>query len=240
MEKERNNKTAEELAKACKEAFKKYPSSCSHSTWHIIQQYKPDQPFMIANKLINHISSSSEWQEVQVTELSKLASSGVLVVGGFKEVGQDKNGHARHGHVIVVYPGAEKTRGGYYYKSRRTGKNELMPEKGSYALSMSTSMSTNGWPGAKSNGDKTVWDPWGDDNKFKNVRFWKYIGPGKKSSVSTKQRWQIKPVTDVVRRSWDPRNPVVENGRVKRDWNKHIRLRDPFAPPPEISGVRRD
>jgi hypothetical protein len=219
--------TAEELAKACQEAFKKHPNSCSHSTWYVIQKFKPGQPYMTANNLIDHISSNSEWQEVQESELSKLANSGVPIVGGLKE--------KDHGHVIVVYPGPEKSRGGYYYKSRRTGKNELMPEKGLYPLCMSTSMSINGWPGAKSNGDKTVWDPWGNDQKFKNVRFWKYVGPGKNFSTSTKQRWQIKPATH-VRRSLEQKNPAGENSRVRRDWNRLIQLRDPFAPPPEFSG----
>ena len=87
-------------------------------------------------------------------------------MGGLKE--------KEHGHVIVVCPGQEKQSGGYHYKDKRTGKNELASPHGIYARAMSTSMGS--WPGAKSNGDKTVFDPWGPV-KFKNVKFWKYVGP---------------------------------------------------------------
>ena len=56
------NKTAEKLLERSKQAFSQYPKSCSHSTWYVIQQYKPDQPYMSANQLIHHITASSEWQ----------------------------------------------------------------------------------------------------------------------------------------------------------------------------------
>lgn len=165
---ENANKTTEELKDMCKQAYNLYPKSCSHAVWHVIKQYKPDQHFMQANQLLNHISLSPEWQKVQLSDLSRLASNGILVVGGLQEI---EKGH--HGHVIVVYPGSEKNRGGYYYKTR-AGKHELMPEKGIYARSMSTSIGS--FSGAKSNGDKTVWDPWGSDVKFQKVKFWKYVG----------------------------------------------------------------
>jgi hypothetical protein len=96
--------------------------------------------------------------------LSKLASDGVLVVGGAND--------SPNGHVIVVYPGPAKFDGGFYYQSKK-GKSILAGPHGTYALAMSTSMGS--WPGAKSKGDKTVADPWGLD-KFEKVKFWKYIG----------------------------------------------------------------
>lgn len=159
-------KTAEQLAKACDEAYIKYPKSCSHSAWYVIQKYKYNQTHMVANQLIDYISSSSDWKEIQLSELSQLASDGVLIVGGRKEL--------EHGHVIIVYPGPEKARGGYYNYNKATKDNVMISEKGSYARAMSTSMGS--WPGAMSNGDKTVWDPWGKDAKFKTVKFWKYVG----------------------------------------------------------------
>ncbi len=53
--------------------------------------------------------------------------------------------------------------------------------KKKYPLCMSTSigykpgetdLKKQGWPGAMSKGDKTVWDPWGNDDKFAKVKFW--------------------------------------------------------------------
>ena len=183
------NNSGDQLRKYCDDAFIKYPKSCSHSVWHVIRQYIADQPYMIANMLIDHISSSPNWQEVQPNELSKLASDGILVVGGLKESG--------HGHVIAVYPGSEKARGGYSVFNRSKMKTEVIQEKGSYARAMSTSIGS--WPGAMSNGDKTVWDPWGNDKKFNNVRFWKYAGSTTQQSPtasSSRKRWDTtaKPV----------------------------------------------
>jgi hypothetical protein len=152
------------LRAACDEAFIRYPHSCSHSVWHVIKNYIPSQPYLTANSLIHNLTTSPRWQEVPIHDLSRLASEGALVVGGAVE--------SSHGHVIVVYPGQAKFDGGYYYKSRE-GKAILAGPHGTYPLAMSTSMGN--WPGAKSKGDKTVADPWGLD-KFKDVKFWKYIG----------------------------------------------------------------
>lgn len=160
-------KSPAELEKACHEAFKEYPKSCSHAVWHVIKQYKSDQNYMIANDLVDHLARSSDWKEVQLSELSKLASDGVLVVGGLKG--------KTYGHVIAIYPGQEKTKGGYFYTSKKTGKKEFMAETGLYARAMSTSIGARPWPGTISNGDKTVADVW-SPNDFESVKFWKYVG----------------------------------------------------------------
>lgn len=95
------------LAKACQEAFQLYPHDCSHAVWHVIVSYKHDQPYMQANQLVAHLSSNTEWKEVWLSELSKLANEGCLVIGGLE-------GNP-HGHVIVVYPGPEKPKGVHIY-----------------------------------------------------------------------------------------------------------------------------
>lgn len=165
-----HDKNPETLRKACNEAFKANRKSCSDAVWYVIKQYKADQKLMQANALVDHLEKTpKEWQEVQLKELSGLASAGELVVGGRKEA-------VGSGHVIVVYPGPEKTKGGYYYTDKKTKKKVKCDEKGVYARAMSTSSADAPWPGALSNGDKTVWDPWGRDDRFKAVRFWKYIG----------------------------------------------------------------
>jgi hypothetical protein len=158
---------SDKLTAACNEAFEKFPKSCSHAVWYVIKQYKLDQKWMNANDLVANLTKNPEWKEVQLNELAALASRGILVVGGANE--------DNHGHVIVIYPGEEKTTGGYYFINGKTGKVALMRKTGSFARAMSTSKGK--WPGAMSNGDKTVWDPWADDLKFQKVRFWKYIGP---------------------------------------------------------------
>jgi hypothetical protein len=152
------------LKAACDEAFVQHPHSCSHAVWHVIKKYNPNQPYLTANSLVHTFSTNPQWQEVQLFELSQLASEGSLVVGG--ATGQS------HGHVIVVYPGQTKDSGGYSYKNRKSGKMEKARSLGIYPLAMSTSMGS--WPGAKNNGDKTVIDPW--PNTFSSVRFWKYVG----------------------------------------------------------------
>lgn len=87
---------------------------------------------------------------------------GKLVVGGRKESG--------NGHVIVVYPGPDQPAGGYSFD--RNGETRSVRARGSYPPAMSTSLGS--WPGAMSRGDKTVWDPWANDMRFGEVRFWVY------------------------------------------------------------------
>jgi len=159
------------LNNACQTAFLTYPSSCSHAVWYVIKQYKSKQEWMSANDLVDHLDKSSDWKEVELSELSRLASDGVLVVGGAKENG--------HGHVIVVYPGQSKQSGGFSYE--KNGEDKIARSHGEYPLAMSTS--SGRWPGAKSNGDKTVFDAWGAV-KFKPVRFWKYVGVNNVLSLS--------------------------------------------------------
>ncbi len=153
------------LKDLCDQAYDDNPHSCSHAVWQVIRHFRPEQTWKNANALIDEISSSEAWREVAIGELSHLANQGILVVGGKKESG--------HGHVVVVYPGPEKRDGGFYYKDKVTGDQVLAKAHGMFARSMSTSMGS--WPGAKSRGDKTVYDAWGS-RKFYDVKFWKYQG----------------------------------------------------------------
>jgi hypothetical protein len=80
-----------------------------------------------------------------------------------------------HGHVIIVYPGGPIAGGGYPYQhtNKKTGKVEtlIMGSHGLKPPCLSTTL-PGGWPGAKSDGDKTVFDPWGDEMKYAHVKFW--------------------------------------------------------------------
>ena len=91
-----------------------------------------------------------------------LANKGSLIVGGRETKPK--------GHVIVVYPGEMIKSGGYAYSYE--GKTTIMRSHGVYARAMSRSM--RNWPGAKSNGDKTIWDPWAGPT-FATVKFWVYV-----------------------------------------------------------------
>ncbi|GFO60220.1 hypothetical protein GMST_25450 [Geomonas silvestris] len=174
---------ADKLRAACQAAFQKYPDSCSTAVWHVIRQYRPSQPYLMANDLLDALGSSPDWQEVPLNHVSTVANEGGVVVGGLKEPG--------HGHVAVVYPGEEKLNGGFTYISKKTGKPVEAAATGTYPLAMSTTMGA--WPGAKSNGDKTVRDPWPAE-KFKAVQFWRYIGSvgAASSPPRTKERWTMK------------------------------------------------
>lgn len=158
---------AKTLARRCDEAFDLYQRDCSHAVWHVVRAYKHDQPYMQANALVAHASRSTEWAEVRLSDVSGLANQGVLVIGGLQEEG--------HGHVIVVYPGPEKPKGGFYFINKETGEKQFSAPSGMYARAMSTSIAKVPFPGAISRGDKTVRDPW-PTKKFSQVKFWRYLG----------------------------------------------------------------
>ncbi len=152
----------DELKKVADDAYEKNPGSCSHSVWQVIKRYAPEQPYRTANALIAFMTADKQWKETPVSELNERVNRGELIVGGLVE--------QPNGHVIVVYPGPNKPAGGYAITVKN--KSVTMPVRGSYPLAMSTSLS--GWPGAKSKGDKTIWDSWAKDEKFKEVKFWRF------------------------------------------------------------------
>ncbi|MBJ6724525.1 hypothetical protein [Geomesophilobacter sediminis] len=217
----------EKLKLASDEAFVLYPKSCSHAVWYVIKQYNPDQPYLVANDLVEMISSSPDWEEVSLSELSALANRGTLVVGGAKE--------RVHGHVITVYPGDEKPRGGYFFLSSKSGKTSFMREDGMYARAMSTSR--GGYAGAISKGDKTVRDPWGG-LAFKEVRFWKFVGKNRDNAdddpLSLTTRWErgARTITQIViptrnpeaikrwRLESDPTQPILMQTDIHVRWQR--------------------
>lgn len=147
------------LKAACDAAYTKNPGSCSNSVWDVIRAIvDPNQPYMKANDLIDWLAAN--WKEVDLDAGAELARKGVVVVGGLKAT--------TNGHVIVIYPGANIDSGGYEYSYK--GKPQTLRSHGKYPPAMSTSLGA--WPGAMSDGDKTVWDPWGTDAAFAKVKFW--------------------------------------------------------------------
>lgn len=156
------NELAAALTKACDTAYDKYPSSCSHAVWSVLRATtNPSEPYRVANELVDHMLMC--WKAVSLDDAHTLSNRGVVVVGGTKTAGGS-------GHVVVVYPGDKKQNGGYRFYWQRGKRDLIQRATGFYPRALSTSSGT--WPGAKSRGDKTVWDPWGSDEAFAKVKFW--------------------------------------------------------------------
>lgn len=151
----------EALKKACDKAYDSNKTSCSNAIWDVIREIgDKNETYRVANVLLDHMKAN--WQSVSLEEGFKLANLGVLVVGGAKA---DPNGH-----VIAIYPGEKVTNGGYPYYYEKEKK--YLTLKGNKQLPRCLSTSKSTWPGAMSKGDKTVWDPWGNDLKFSQVKFY--------------------------------------------------------------------
>jgi hypothetical protein len=166
-----SNSKADALKKVCDEAYNYPPAatSCSHAVWYVLQKLiNPKEPWRSANDLIDYVSDpdSKDWREVSVDDGWKLANEGKVVVGGKKS---DPNGH-----VIVVYPGDKIGGGGYKYNwyNKVTKKTVELTMGVHGMLPRALSRSMGAWPGAISDGDKSVFDPWGRDDAFSQVKFW--------------------------------------------------------------------
>jgi hypothetical protein len=150
------------LKVACQNAYEQYPDSCSHAVWSVIRaRVDNGAEHRQANKMIDWLSAS--WDAVTLEKGFEAACKGRVVVGGLK--GEP------NGHVIVIFPGDKLESGGYSYYDKKRKKDLTLRSHGKFPPCLSTSIGS--WPGAKSNGDKTVWDPWANDAVFKDkVGFW--------------------------------------------------------------------
>ncbi len=97
------------LKNACDTAYQDNPYSCSHAVWSVMKALvDPEKPYEQANSLIATLERA--WTGVDLASAGKLASKGEVVVGGLSG--------STNGHVIVVYPGLPKTRGGIRQRRR--------------------------------------------------------------------------------------------------------------------------
>jgi len=150
------------LKAACDRAYDNNQHSCSNAVWDLIKELvNPTEQYRQANDFIDYWSAN--WKSVLLEKGLELANKGVVVVGGLQVPGGN-------GHVIAIYPGTKIPNGGYQYFYKKANKYLTLPSTGMYPRALSTSMSRN-WPGTLSKGDKTVWDPWAKDEKFKDVGF---------------------------------------------------------------------
>jgi hypothetical protein len=155
---------ARDLLITATQAYKLYPANCSGAVnWVIVNMVDPKMPPLLANDLMAYFAKPANgWRQVAgVPEASELANRCIVVVAGKAEPGA-------HGHVVIVLPGPWKPAGGF------TSNGKIMHRYGSFPPAMSTAWSSPGttpWPGAVSNGDKTVRDPWSTPDWIK-VTFW--------------------------------------------------------------------
>jgi hypothetical protein len=164
-----NAKKADDLKKACDESFSYAPAakSCSHAVWYVVQKLiNSKEPLRTANDWIDYMTQSDSWRQVTADEGWKLANQGKVVIGGRKE--------NPNGHVIVIYPGTKIGGGGYKYpyKNKITGKMEELVMGPHGMLPRALSRSMGAWPGAVSDGEKSVYDPWANEVAFAQVKFW--------------------------------------------------------------------
>jgi hypothetical protein len=177
LDTQRDAEAVKRLTEACKAAAAAHPGSCSHAVNAVVRSMlgldEKGWPHRQANPLVDFLIGNAEWAEVKLDRAYELANQGVVVIGGKKEA-------TKSGHVIIVFPGKRQPEGGYQYFWKKGNKFTTLVGKGSYPLCMSTS--SGDWPGARSVGDKTVWDPWGTDEAFAQVRFW---APAKSASIAS-------------------------------------------------------
>jgi hypothetical protein len=157
------------LKQVCAEAYLHWPNSCSHAVWFVLQKMiDPSTQWLEANALIQSFADKSTiWKTVSVDDGWALAQKGIVVIGGRK--------HIPNGHVLVIYPGDKKNSGGYLAPQvdpkTKTNVMKMLRSHGVFPRALSTSIGKT-WPGAMSNGDKTVWDPFGTDLHFAEVVFY--------------------------------------------------------------------
>lgn len=139
------------LAAAGRAGYDAFPNDCSHSVWYMLRQLGMEEPYRVANALMGHLASpGSGWRQVSLAEAGDRADQGKVVIGGLAKPGS--------GHVVMVMPG-----------SRPAGGFPPMPTSGMYPRSASGASSS--WPGAHSRGEKTVRDPWNNQD-WPRVTFW--------------------------------------------------------------------
>lgn len=155
--------TADQLKSACTAGRTKFPADCSGAVKHIAFQLGSALPSLNANQLVDYFNEAKNgWTVVDETRAQTLADAGNLVIAGKRD--------SPNGHLVVVYPGGKKASGGYAYTDKKSGKSMMAANHGQYPRACSSSL--GGWPGAVSEGDKTVFDSWGSATNYVGVRYW--------------------------------------------------------------------
>ena len=145
------------------EAFERNPGNCSGAVHYVITHLvNANEPYRTANDLMKSVHRHENgWRQVvTLEEASNLANQGKLVIAGLANPDVGKSGH-----VVVILPGPWKQNGGFSLPSGTV----LPPGKLLSPPVMSTS--SDHYAGAISDGDKTLFDAWGKDDR-KNITLW--------------------------------------------------------------------
>jgi hypothetical protein len=149
------------LKNECEQVQQLYVGNCSGAVKAIAKDWGCPLPEKDANGLIDFFNTaSSGWRAVSADDAQKLADMEWLVIAGKKD--------SPNGHVVAVMPGGQKASGGYSYTT--DGKKATAANHGNYPRACSTAMGS--WPGAVSNGEKTVFDAWGGVENYRGVKYW--------------------------------------------------------------------
>ena len=158
-----NDDAVSKLKAAADAAYDKNPDSCSNAVWDVLRgrggHEDPLPHGQRAGRL--HGGELGRGQRRQGHRTRQPGRRG----GGRKEGGRQRP------RPSIRLPGTAQNSGGYAVAAK-DGKSRVQRSHGKYPPAMSTSINKR-WPGAMSRaGDKTVWDPWGDDAQFALVKFW--------------------------------------------------------------------
>jgi len=157
--------STEAQLQAARTAYAFDPNDCNVAVWKYLQTTgqtingtDPKGPAPLANDMLDRLAAAgSGWHVVSLEEGTKLANHGKVVIGGEKE--------PDHGHVVAMLPGPLHNAGGF--KNQRGEMMRQRPELYPPALSASKA----DYPGTRSDGDKTVRDPFTPEN-WKDVHWY--------------------------------------------------------------------
>jgi hypothetical protein len=152
------------LSGFCPLARKVSPGNCSgllKFMASMVGVYLPDKQ---ANDLIDFMATY--WTQITEDQAQDYADQGRFVVAGKK--------NQPNGHVVVIMSGGKASSGGYQYEDSN-GETQTAANHGQYPRACSTG---GGWPGAESEGDKSVYDSWGNKHKYAAVKYWLAPLPG--------------------------------------------------------------
>ena len=146
------------MINAAKAAYSFDPRDCNVAVWKFLQLTgqsingtNPNGHAPFANVIMDKLGApGSGWRSVSLDDGIKAANDGKIVIGGTKDDG--------HGHVVAMLPGPLQPSGGF---ANQNGK--VMPYSTTQyppVLSASSSL----YPGTRSDGDKTVRDPFSFDD----------------------------------------------------------------------------
>jgi len=157
--------STEAQLQAARTAYAFDPNDCNVAVWKYLQLTgqtingtDPKGPAPLANDMLDRLAAAgSGWHVVSLEDGITLANHGKVVIGGEKEKG--------HGHVVALLPGPLQNAGGF------KNQHGVLMQPGSVLYPPALSASSADYPGTRSFGDKTVYDPF-SPKQWSNVSWY--------------------------------------------------------------------